>query len=137
MTLPKMGDRFKYKEDYENFKFKMTVITAISAFLILTVFQYRFLEAIFNMLIVWFYCVATLREHILIANGSRIRAWWLWHHYFSIVLSGVLLIWPDGISYQAFRNQFLVFSIYVGKKENNRERRERERKKNFIFLSSI
>eukprot|EP01137_Pigoraptor_chileana_P025715 Opistho-2@95576 len=114
VTLPKMGDRFKYKTEYENFKMKMTIVTIALSFLNLFVLHYRLMDAVFNVLLVWHYCTITLREHILLANGSRIRGWWLTHHYLSITLSAVFLIWPDGLSYRAFRNQFLVFSIYLG-----------------------
>ncbi|KJE90490.1 transmembrane protein [Capsaspora owczarzaki ATCC 30864] len=114
MTLPKMGDRFKYKEDYEKFKARMTMITVLISLLNLTLLPFRFVEALLHCLIVWFYCTATLREHILIANGSRIRNWYLWHHYISVVLTAMLLIWPDGFAYQAFRTQFHIFTIYVG-----------------------
>ena len=80
----------------------------------------------------------TLREHILWVNGSLIRRWWIWHHYLSIALTAVLLIWPvtpapwatndsnnDNAdhdhyndyrtgSYWLFRRQFWAFSIYLG-----------------------
>lgn len=32
---------------------------------------YRFLDAILNFLLVWYYCTLTIRESILITNGSR------------------------------------------------------------------
>jgi TMPIT-like protein len=35
-----------------------------------------------------------LRENILKANGSNIRTWWVVHHYLSIAVSLVLLLWP-------------------------------------------
>eukprot|EP01136_Pigoraptor_vietnamica_P020799 Opistho-1_new@70190 len=114
VTLPKMGDRFRYKTEYEGFKMRMTVITIALSALNLLVLHYRLMDAVFNVLLVWYYCTITLREHILLANGSRIRGWWLTHHYLSITLSAVFLIWPDSPSYRAFRDQFLVFSIYLG-----------------------
>ncbi|PIO03114.1 hypothetical protein AB205_0060990, partial [Aquarana catesbeiana] len=69
-------------------------------------------DAVFNFLLVWYYCTLTIRESILINNGSRIKGWWVLNHYISTFLSGVMLTWPDGLMYQIFRNQFLSFSMY-------------------------
>ncbi|XP_037534417.1 ion channel TACAN-like [Nematolebias whitei] len=74
--------------------------------------SYRFLDAILNFLLVWYYCTLTIRESILITNGSRIKGWWVFHHYISAFLSGVMLTWPDGTLYKTFRNQFLAYSLY-------------------------
>lgn len=62
----------------------------------------------------WYYCTIQLREHILIANGSRIRPWWIWHHYYSIVLVALLVIWQDGYASRSFYPQFNWFCLYVG-----------------------
>ena len=35
--------------------------------------NYRVLDIIFMFLIVWYYCTLTIRESILIVNGSRIK----------------------------------------------------------------
>ncbi|XP_070636175.1 ion channel TACAN isoform X2 [Bos indicus] len=74
--------------------------------------QAKVTDAAFNFLLVWYYCTLTIRESILINNGSRIKGWWVFHHYVSTFLSGVMLTWPDGLMYQKFRNQFLSFSMY-------------------------
>ncbi|KAG7483822.1 hypothetical protein MATL_G00042380 [Megalops atlanticus] len=69
-------------------------------------------DALFNFMLVWYYCTLTIRESILISNGSRIKGWWVFHHYVSTFLSGVMLTWPEGKLYQMFRNQFLNYSLY-------------------------
>ncbi|XP_048224952.1 ion channel TACAN isoform X2 [Perognathus longimembris pacificus] len=74
--------------------------------------QAKVTDAAFNFLLVWYYCTLTIRESVLITNGSRIKGWWVFHHYVSTFLSGVMLTWPEGLMYQKFRNQFLSFSIY-------------------------
>lgn len=74
--------------------------------------NYRVTDEIFNFLLVWYYCTLTIRESILMCNGSRIKGWWVSHHYVSTFLSGVMLTWPEGPMYQMFRSQFLAFSIY-------------------------
>ena len=83
----------------------------------------------FQLLLVWFYSVLTVREHILIANGSKIMAWWLTHHYLAIALSLVMLTWcvhpvwsprcrparpSSSVTYQTFHTQFMAFSLYLG-----------------------
>jgi len=73
----------------------------------------RVFDAAFQFLLVWYYCTLTIREHILKVNGSRIKGWWITHHFISTVCAGILLIWPDGFTYTQFRNQFFVFSMYT------------------------
>ena len=53
------------------------------------------------------------RESILIVNGSRIKGWWRTHHFISCVVGGVLLVWPDGPAYREFRDQHMLFNVYV------------------------
>ncbi|KAL2095768.1 hypothetical protein ACEWY4_007916 [Coilia grayii] len=101
-----------YKDEYEKFKLYVTVILLVLASLCLFIVSYRFVDAVVNFLLVWFYCTLTIRESVLISNGSRIKGWWVFHHYISTFLSGVMLTWPDGKLYQVFRNQFLAYSMY-------------------------
>lgn len=61
-----------------------------------------------------FYSTVTVREHILIHNGSRIRNWWITHQYLAIGQSILLFAWPDSASYDLFRVQFTFFSLYLG-----------------------
>ncbi|CAH3153370.1 unnamed protein product [Porites evermanni] len=107
------NSKLEYKNAYEQFKFKMTVISMVFTILNLYVFNYRISDALFHAMLLWYYSTLTLQEHILIANGSRIKGWWVAHHYVSIILSGLLLIWPDGRVYQIFRGQFFYFSLYL------------------------
>uniref|UniRef100_A0A3B3V954 Transmembrane protein 120Ab n=1 Tax=Poecilia latipinna TaxID=48699 RepID=A0A3B3V954_9TELE len=112
VTLLSKQSKFAYKDEYEKFKLCLTVILLLLSFVCLFFVSYRFLDAIFNFLLVWFYGTLTIRESVLITNGSRIKGWWVFHHYISAFLSGVMLTWPDGILYQAFRGQFLAYSLY-------------------------
>lgn len=61
----------------------------------------------------WYYCTIQLREHILVANGSRIRPWWIWHHYLSIVVVAILVIWPEGWASRQFYPHFNWFCLYA------------------------
>lgn len=64
-------------------------------------------------LLVWYYCTLTIRESILKVNGSRIKGWWRFHHFFSTVVSGLLLVWPNTGPWYAFRQQFMWFNVYI------------------------
>ncbi|CAB1447786.1 unnamed protein product [Pleuronectes platessa] len=112
VTLLSNQAKFAYKDEYEKFKLYMTIILMFGAITCLFVLNYRVTDEIFNFLLVWYYCTLTIRESILMSNGSRIKGWWVSHHYVSTFLSGVMLTWPEGAMYQMFRSQFLAFSIY-------------------------
>lgn len=112
VTLLSNHAKFAYKDEYEKFKLYMTIILMFGAVTCLFLLNYRVTDEIFNFLLVWYYCTLTIRESILMSNGSRIKGWWVSHHYVSTFLSGVMLTWPEGAIYQLFRSQFLAFSIY-------------------------
>ncbi|EPB66022.1 TMPIT-like protein [Ancylostoma ceylanicum] len=73
----------------------------------------RPMDSICHFLMVWYYCTLTIRESILILNGSKLGSWWVAHHYLACVIGGVALTWPDDASYQAFHSQFLLFAAYI------------------------
>ncbi|CAM4565674.1 transmembrane protein 120B isoform X1 [Lepidochelys kempii] len=112
VTLLSNQAKFAYKDEYEKFKLYLTIILLLGAVACRFILHYRVTDEVFNFLLVWYYCTLTIRESILINNGSRIKGWWVSHHYVSTFLSGVMLTWPDGLMYQMFRNQFLAFSIF-------------------------
>ncbi|KAG7480607.1 hypothetical protein MATL_G00058190 [Megalops atlanticus] len=112
VTLLSTQAKFAYKDEYEKFKLYMTIILMLGAITCWFLLNYRVTDEIFNFLLVWYYCTLTIRESILMSNGSRIKGWWVSHHYVSTFLSGVMLTWPEGDMYQMFRNQFLAFSVY-------------------------
>uniref|UniRef100_A0AAQ5XXD6 Transmembrane protein 120A n=1 Tax=Amphiprion ocellaris TaxID=80972 RepID=A0AAQ5XXD6_AMPOC len=112
VTLLNKQAKFAYKDEYEKFKLYLTVVLMLFSFICYFFVSYRFLDAILNFLLVFYYCTLTIRESILITNGSRIKGWWVFHHYISAFLSGVMLTWPDGNLYKLFRNQFLAYSVY-------------------------
>ncbi|XP_063810044.1 ion channel TACAN [Pseudophryne corroboree] len=112
VTLLSKQSKFAYKDEYEKFKLYLTMILIVLSFICRFILNSRVADAVFNFLLVWYYCTLTIRESILINNGSRIKGWWVLNHYVSTFLSGVMLTWPDGLIYQIFRNQFLSFSMY-------------------------
>jgi len=112
VSLLSKQDKFKYKEDYERFKLYVTIVLLVMALVICFV-RYRVTDAVFQFTLVWYYCTLTIREHILRVNGSRIKGWWITHHFISTAAAGILLIWPDGFTYHQFRAQFVIFSVYL------------------------
>ncbi|XP_077098409.1 transmembrane protein 120A-A isoform X1 [Siphateles boraxobius] len=113
VTLLNKQAKFAYKDEYEKFKLYLTVLLLLFSFTCRFLVSYRAVDALFNFLLVWYYCTLTIRESILINNGSKIKGWWVFQHYVSTFLSGVMLTWPDGELYQIFRNQFLSYSMYI------------------------
>uniref|UniRef100_A0A672NDD7 Transmembrane protein 120A-like n=1 Tax=Sinocyclocheilus grahami TaxID=75366 RepID=A0A672NDD7_SINGR len=113
VTLLNKQSKFAYKDEYEKFKLYLTVLLLLFSFTCRFLVSYRVVDALFNFLLVWYYCTLTIRESILINNGSKIKGWWVFQHYVSTFLSGVMLTWPDGELYQMFRNQFLSYSMYI------------------------
>eukprot|EP00842_Homolaphlyctis_polyrhiza_P001907 jgi/Hompol1/2717/HPOL_006142-RA len=84
--------RIDYKRDYELFKLGTTVASlVICAICLFVVTSSRVVDALYEFLMLYYYCTITLREHVLLVNGSRMRKWWLTHHYLSIITSGVVL----------------------------------------------
>ncbi|XP_062870784.1 transmembrane protein 120B isoform X2 [Trichomycterus rosablanca] len=121
VTLLSNQAKFAYKDEYEKFKLCLTIILMLGAISCLFFLNYRVTDEIFNFLLVWYYCTLTIRESILINNGSRIKGWWVLHHYVSTFLSGVMLTWPEGPIYQTFRSQFLAFSIFQRNRSSQRK----------------
>ncbi|CAF1503119.1 unnamed protein product [Didymodactylos carnosus] len=114
VSILNRSNKWKYKEEYEKFKFIITIITMIFSFIIwIAKIKFRAFDAIFHFLLVWYYCTLTIRESILIVNGSNINGWWRAHHFISTVCTGILLTWPESQSYHQFRTQFFIFSFYL------------------------
>ncbi|KAH6560309.1 hypothetical protein BASA62_010509 [Batrachochytrium salamandrivorans] len=113
VTLRPLKLRLTYKKDYEIFKLYMTLAALIFLVACLATTSNRIFDAVYEFFILYYYCTITLREHILVVNGSRIRRWWFGHHYLSIILSGIVLIWPQSDNYQRFRPMFLWFCLFL------------------------
>ncbi|CAJ0942687.1 unnamed protein product, partial [Mesorhabditis belari] len=106
------ADRFLFKRDYEKFKLRVTFVNLV-LLVVNLVLPSRQLDLLCHFLMVWYYCTLTIRESILRLNGSQMHGWWVAHHYFATVISGVAITWSDDRFYQAFRLQFLLFALYI------------------------
>jgi len=108
------SEQWKYKESYEEFKLRVTLIIMVISLLMSTIIPAnRALDALFHFLLVWYYCTLTIRESILVVNGSNIQFWWRLHHFISTICTCIILIWPSTNSYKIFRQQHYVFSLYI------------------------
>jgi len=113
VSFPNKQDKFAYKNNYENFKIAVSAIIAVLALLLYSCIQVRLMDSIFHLFIVWYYCTLTIRERILIQNGSRIKGWWATYHFILTAEAAVMLIWPHSESYAAFRDQFMLYTFYT------------------------
>uniref|UniRef100_A0A8C7YUY3 Transmembrane protein 120A n=1 Tax=Oryzias sinensis TaxID=183150 RepID=A0A8C7YUY3_9TELE len=91
VTLFTKQSKFAYKDEYEKFKLYLTVILLLLSFIC---YGFSFIIIHTNIPFI------------------RIKGWWVFHHYISAFLSGVMLTWPDGNLYKMFRGQFLAYCLY-------------------------
>eukprot|EP00051_Salpingoeca_urceolata_P019444 m.284330 g.284330 ORF g.284330 m.284330 type:complete len:171 (+) comp19423_c0_seq7:122-634(+) len=123
VNLASNSDRIKYKQEYEEHKLIYTycIMTVAVLSMLLNFYlgkPFRLVDSLFHVMLVCFYGSITLREHIMIANGSNIRGWWLTHHHIAIFLSWTMMVWPSGFTYVEFHFQFMVFSVFLGESSN-------------------
>jgi hypothetical protein len=111
-TLPE-AQKVRYKTEYEAFKLHCTVYNFVLSLLNIFVFHFLIMDLLQYFFLLYFYCSMTIREHILLVNGSKIRSWWLIHHYLSILLTGTVLIWPYSSSLLEYRLPFLYYNLYL------------------------
>eukprot|EP00761_Pharyngomonas_kirbyi_P013277 gb/GECH01013304.1/.p1 GENE.gb/GECH01013304.1/~~gb/GECH01013304.1/.p1 ORF type:complete len:349 (+),score=63.76 gb/GECH01013304.1/:1-1047(+) len=105
--------KLNFKKEYESFKYRWTLLSVPLSLLLLVV-DYRPLDTIFQLYLFYFYLTLALRENILLVNGSNIKAWWINHHYVSLILVVTMLTWPGSSIYAAFRPQFYIYATYAG-----------------------
>jgi len=114
VSILNKSDQWQYKESYERFKLRVTVIIMIISLLMCTILPAnRALDALFHFLLIWYYCTLTIRESILVVNGSKIKFWWRLHHFISTFSVCIVLLWPSTKSYKLFRQQHYIFSLYI------------------------
>eukprot|EP00730_Choanoeca_flexa_P004288 TRINITY_DN11652_c0_g1_i4.p2 TRINITY_DN11652_c0_g1~~TRINITY_DN11652_c0_g1_i4.p2 ORF type:complete len:344 (+),score=64.85 TRINITY_DN11652_c0_g1_i4:2329-3360(+) len=113
LTLPVMDQRWQYKQEYEQFKLQVTYVIILVSVLALY-YESPALDVFFFMLLGWYNASVTIRELILKANGSDIKLWWLIHHYSSIAVSVILLLWYTSTSSSEFITNFRAFTLYQG-----------------------
>lgn len=105
--------KFNFKKEYESFKYKCTVYNIPITLLLYFFFPSRVLDTLYHLYLTYFYLTLAMRENILAVNGSNIKAWWIRHHYISIVLVITMLTWPETEHYQSYRPYFLLYALYA------------------------
>jgi len=109
VVLSGKEEKLKYTRQYEKFKlwfiFGQLFLSSINILL----GPSRITEGLLQFYLVWFYCNLTMKESILVANGSDIKLWWLVQHYLDIVLYAVMLVRSDG----EFSLQFSLYIFYM------------------------
>lgn len=106
------SERLAFKREYEKLKMKLAPIFVVTCGLCLYFEDYRWLHMCLQLALSCYYVTLAVRENILRANGSNIRAWWIIHHYFTMMQGVLLLTWPDGESYARIRRPLHLFGLY-------------------------
>lgn len=112
VRFARKSERMAFKQEYEKLKMKLAPIFVVTCVLCLYFEDYRWLHMSLQLALSCYYVTLAVRENILRANGSNIRAWWVIHHYFTMMQGVLLLTWPDGESYARFRRPLHTFGLY-------------------------
>ena len=65
--------------------------------------------------LLYYYTTLSLRENILLANGSDIMHWWIYHHYLSMLLALIMLLWPNPLLLSETRlAEMMAFGLVQG-----------------------
>lgn len=112
VRFARKSERLAFKKEYEKIKLKLAPVFAILCIVCLIFEEYRWLHMFLQLGLSCYYVTLAVRENILRANGSNIRAWWIIHHYFTMMQGVLLLTWPNGVSYARFRRQLHLFGLY-------------------------
>lgn len=112
VRFPRKSERMAFKREYERLKMKLAPLFVVTCALCLYFEDYRWLHMSLQLALSCYYVTLAVRENILRANGSNIRAWWIIHHYFTMMQGVLLLTWPDGESYARFRRPLHTFGLY-------------------------
>lgn len=111
IKLPDM-EKFRYKKNYENFKITSTIVVTFMTLANLVFIKSKITDTIQILAHMYIYCTLTIREHILINNGSNIKPWWILHHYTCIALTGMVLTCPEE-AFQNIRDVILRFTFLL------------------------
>jgi hypothetical protein len=97
------SERLAFKEDYEKLKQRLAPLFVVFCVLCLYFEENRWLHMLLQLALTTYYVTLAIRENILLANGSNIKAWWIVHHYVTMFSGVLLLTWPNNAAYVRFR----------------------------------
>lgn len=112
VRFARKSERLAFKKEYEMLKLKLAPMFVGMCVVCLVLEDYRWLHMILQLALSCYYVALAVRENILRVNGSNIRAWWIIHHYLTMMQGVVLLTWPSGASYACYRRRLHVFGLY-------------------------
>ncbi|KAD3068765.1 hypothetical protein E3N88_36645 [Mikania micrantha] len=118
--------QLKVKEEYNNFRDRTAYLFLFFPSLLLLLRSWVWngcLPALpvqlYQAWLLFLYTGLALRENILRVNGSDIRPWWIYHHYFAMLMALISLTWeierqPDCSQKQKGIQLFLKWAIMQG-----------------------
>jgi len=116
-------DRMRLRDEYDKFKRRTNVLFLLIPLALMATsheevsswLRYtHWVPMVAQVWLLYYYVSLALRENILRVNGSKIMAWWIFHHYVSAVMSIVLLTWPDTPLFQSMLRPFSYYFLYQG-----------------------
>lgn len=112
VRFARKSERLAFKKEYEKLKLKLAPVFVVLCIICLVFKEYRWLHMVLQLALSCYYVTLAIRENILRANGSNIRAWWIIHHYFTMMQGVLLLTWPNSETYARYRQQLHLFGLY-------------------------
>ena len=75
---------------------------------------HRVLFQLHQLWLLYYYFTLSLRENILYANGSSMKRWWIFHHYVSICITLLILLYPDDFYNPLRHTRLMLFGLAQG-----------------------
>ncbi len=116
-------DRMRLRDEYDKFKRRTNILFLLIPMALMATsheevsswLRYtHWVPMIAQVWLLYYYVSLALRENILRVNGSKIMAWWIFHHYVSAFMSIVLLTWPDTPLFRSMLRPFSYYFLYQG-----------------------
>ena len=104
MSLWKNADRMMFKDEYNKFKHRTTILFILFPLcqMVLALVNPTLWESqgelilkIHQLWLLYYYLTLSIRENLVLANGSDILHWWIYHHYLSMLVSLLMLLFPN------------------------------------------
>ncbi|EES04336.1 hypothetical protein BDA96_04G005500 [Sorghum bicolor] len=146
VRVARKEDKLKIKDEYNNYRdrtaYKFLLFPSILLLLRWWIWDGclpALAVQIYQAWLLYLYTSFALRENVLIANGSDIRPWWIYHHYLAMLMALISLTWeikgqPDCSSKQRGVQLFLRWAIMQGIAMHLQNRYQRQRLRTRIAL---
>jgi len=95
VKLWKKSDLLNFRDEYNRLKNRCTWVFILFPLVQLLGFNYRIVWTLHQLWLVYYYLALSLRQNILLTNGSNIKFWWIAHHYLSIAFAVVIIAFPN------------------------------------------